>query len=363
MSDVPSLAANTAPSASSRRDSTLPWVEKFRPSTLDGVVAHEDILDTLKHLMATNNLPHLLFYGPPGTGKTTTVKACATHLFGKDRVKGNVLELNASDDRGIDVVRNQIKEFSSTTSIFSMRPAVGAQDARTATVKLVVLDEADQMSNDAQAALRRVIEKYTKNVRFVIICNHINKLIPALQSRCTRFRFGPVKKAQMMPRLREIMTSEGIEFNDEGLSAALKLSNGDMRRCLNMLQATTLSLGAVTEENIYVSTGNPTPQDVRTMTEIMFQADFSSAWASVKELVEVKGYSVVDIVRELYPTIIRLDLPMDCKAFVLAKLADMEYNLSAGTSESTALAGVLGAMQLVKEAVSLKRPIMMLSAC
>ena len=347
------------PAASRRDSSTLPWVEKYRPSTLDGVVAHEDILDTLKHLMSTNNLPHLLFYGPPGTGKTTTVKACAIQLFGKDRVRGNVLELNASDDRGIDVVRNQIKEFSSTTSIFSMKPS----GSTSATVKLVVLDEADQMSSDAQAALRRVIEKYTKNVRFVIICNHINKLIPALQSRCTRFRFGPVKKAQMMPRLREIMTMEGVKFTDEGLSAALKLSNGDMRRCLNMLQAATLSCNEVTEETIYSSTGNPTPQDIRSMTEVMFQADFSTAWSDVQNLVVTKGYSVVDVVRELYPTVIRLDLPQDCKAFVLAKLSDMEYNLSSGTSESVALAGVVGALQLVKEAVTLKRPVMMLASC
>ena len=166
-----------------------------------------------------------------------------------------------------------------------------------------------------------------------------------------------------MPRLREIMTMEGVKFTDEGLSAALKLSNGDMRRCLNMLQAATLSCNEVTEETIYSSTGNPTPQDIRSMTEVMFQADFSTAWSDVQNLVVTKGYSVVDVVRELYPTVIRLDLPQDCKAFVLAKLSDMEYNLSSGTSESVALAGVVGALQLVKEAVTLKRPVMMLASC
>lgn len=348
---------------------------------MDDVVAHEDILSTLRRLMDSDTMPHLLFHGPPGTGKTTTIKACAYHLFGKDRVRASVLEMNASDDRGIDVVRNQVREFASTSSIFSMMgPAsstsssvVGAAASGTASsgagasssgagggktavgFKLVVLDEADQMSHDAQAALRRVIEKYTKNVRFCILCNHINKIIPALQSRCTRFRFSPVKKSAMLPRLRYVMEQEKVHFTNEGLSAAYRLSQGDLRRCLNTMQAAALSLQEVTEESVYRVTGNPTPAEVAAIVSDMLSADFATSWKKVEGAVTEKGVSVSDLVREIHPVMMAMDLPPDCKCFLLMKLADLEYYAAGGARESIGLGGILGAFQLVKEAVTQRK--------
>lgn len=366
MSDeaVSVVAPSAAPPVTfTKSKDTLPWVEKYRPASLDDVVAHEEILETLRRLMDSNNMPHLLFYGPPGTGKTTTVKACAVHLFGKDRLRGNVLELNASDDRGIDVVRNQIKEFASTGSIFAGRPSSATGNGNGTNFKLIVLDEADQMSHDAQAALRRVIEKYTKNVRFCILCNHVNKVIPAVQSRCTRFRFGPVKRTQMVPRLMYIAEKENVRCDELGIIAAFKLSNGDMRRCLNMLQAAALSFESITEDTVYQATGNPTPKDIRSMLEIMLQKDFSTAWEEVSTLVQVKGSSVVDIVREMYPLVMKMSLPLDCQCFLLTKFADLEYYLAGGTQETVALAGLLGALQLVKESVTTKISIARLSKC
>ncbi|THG04725.1 hypothetical protein TEA_013616 [Camellia sinensis var. sinensis] len=186
-----------------------PWVEKYRPQSLSDVAAHRDIVDTIDRLTSENKLPHLLLYGPPGTGKTSTILAVARKLYGS-QMHNMVLELNASDDRGIDVVRQQIQDFASTQSF-----SFGAKSA----VKLVLLDEADAMTKDAQFALRRVIEKYTKNTRFSLICNHVNKIIPALQSRCTRFRFAPLDAIHVSERLKHVIQAEeqpavGIECDE-----------------------------------------------------------------------------------------------------------------------------------------------------
>ncbi|KAK8791861.1 hypothetical protein WA158_005238 [Blastocystis sp. Blastoise] len=150
----------------------LPWVEKYRPTEFEEIVSHDDILSTINKLIENKKLPHLLFHGPPGTGKTTTILACARKMYGSN-YKSMTLELNASDDRGIDVVRDQIKNFAGTQKLFSSG------------VKLIILDEADNMTNVAQFALRRIIEKYSQNTRFCLICNYVSNIIPALQSRCT----------------------------------------------------------------------------------------------------------------------------------------------------------------------------------
>jgi replication factor C subunit 3/5 len=319
-------------------------------------------------------MPHLLFYGPPGTGKTSTIQAACRYLYGP-RSKGNVLELNASDDRGIDVVRNVIKDFASTgqftfgPSAFIQPAAPTATDGDAAaakpatselrnrvavppTFKIVILDEADQMSGEAQAALRRVIEQYTRNVRFCILCNHVNKIIPAVQSRCTRFRFAPVKKADMMPRLLSICAAEQVHATDAGVAAAFRLSGGDMRRCLNMLQAAAIATGEVTEPSVYRAAGYPTPDEVSAIVHNMFTLDFSSAWSAVSRAMESGGLSVVDLIRELHPLLQRLDLPGPCKCLCYTQLADAEYNLSVGSTESIALASVLATLQLVKETIT-----------
>eukprot|EP00796_Vickermania_ingenoplastis_P005350 gene5351-3848_t len=335
---------------SASSSSSLPWTEKYRPSKLDDVVAQENVIKTMRRLMDSGNMPHLLLYGPPGTGKTTTVKACAAHLFGNDRMRAHILELNASDDRGIDVVRNLIKEFCSTGSIFSSGPS-------TAPFKLVVLDEADHMSHDAQAALRRVIEKYTRNARFCLLCNHVNKVIPALQSRCTRFRFSPVKKSEMLPRLRMVATQENVRYTEEGLLAAYHLSQGDLRRCLNTMQASALSCGEITESSVYKVTGNATPEEVATIVAAMLSDNLSASWTKTEALVTSSGVSVADLVREVYPIMMSMDLPQDCKCFLLRKLSDLEYYASLGSRETLGLSGLLGAFQVVKEAVTQRRPI------
>ncbi len=345
--------------------SSRPWVECHRPNLLSDVVAHEEILNTLRRLMSSNSLPHLLLYGSPGTGKTSTIQACCRELYGAKNLKTNVLELNASDDRGIDVVRNVIKDFASTGQIFfgaKPQQAAAASDQQTEqggafggnrpAFKMVILDEADQMSSEAQAALRRVIEQYTRNVRFCILCNHVNKIIPAVQSRCTRFRFAPVNKKQMMPRLELICKTENAPCNEAGLSAAFKLSGGDMRRCINMLQASFLAFGNIYEESVYRAAGYPTPTEVQTILSLMMTKDFVEAHAEVSTMLRVRGLAVTDLVKEIHTFTLRMNCPDNLKCFMFSELADLEYNLSVGASESIALSTLVSIFQIVRYAVA-----------
>lgn len=218
-------------------DDALHRVEKYRPATLEDVSGHQDILATINKFIDSNRLPHLLLYGPPGTGKTSTILALARRIYGVSNMRQMVLELNASDDRGIDVVREQIKTFASTKQIFTMGASSSARAGGMAGYKLIVLDEADAMTNTAQMALRRIMEKYTANTRFCIIANYAHKLSPALLSRCTRFRFSPLKEGDIRVLVEKVVEEESVRIGGEAVDALVSLSKGDMRRALNVLQA------------------------------------------------------------------------------------------------------------------------------
>ncbi|XP_023012126.2 replication factor C subunit 5 isoform X2 [Leptinotarsa decemlineata] len=249
----------------------LPWVEKYRPSTLDDLVSHEDIIKTVSKFIKEDQVPHLLFYGPPGTGKTSTILACARQLYTPAQFPSMVLELNASDDRGIGIVRGQILTFASTRTIFKSG------------FKLIILDEADAMTMDAQNALRRIIEKYTENIRFCIICNYLSKIIPALQSRCTRFRFGPLSPDQILPRLSYVADEEKVTITEDGKNALLTLANGDMRKVLNVLQSTWLAYKNVTEDNVYSCVGHPLRTDIENIVKWLLNEDFQTTYKSILE--------------------------------------------------------------------------------
>uniref|UniRef100_A0A3P9JNL0 AAA+ ATPase domain-containing protein n=1 Tax=Oryzias latipes TaxID=8090 RepID=A0A3P9JNL0_ORYLA len=295
---LPGVMASTSKTPLQSRN--LPWVEKYRPQKLDDLISHRDILSTIQRFVREDRLPHLLLYGPPGTGKTSTILACARQLYKDKEFNSMVLELNASDDRGIDVVRGPILSFASTRTIFKKG------------FKLVILDEADAMTQDAQNALRRVIEKFTENTRFCLICNYLSKIIPALQSRCTRFRFGPLSADQMIPRLRHVIQEESIDITEDGMKAIVTLSSGDMRRSLNVLQSTSMAYGKVTEDSVYTCTGQPLRSDIANILDWCLNKDFTSAYKQILQLKTLKGLALHDILTELHLLVHRENLAQNC---------------------------------------------------
>ncbi|KAL8267229.1 hypothetical protein R6Q59_004573 [Mikania micrantha] len=320
---------------------TTPWVEKFRPQSLADVAAHRDIIDTIDRLTSENKMPHLLLYGPPGTGKTSTILAVARKLFGS-QMHNMVLELNASDERGIDVVRQQIQDFASTQSF-----SFGAK----ASVKLVLLDEADAMTKDAQFALRRVIERYTKNTRFALICNNVNKIIPALQSRCTRFRFAPLDAVNVTERLKHVIGVEELDVTEDGLAALVRLSNGDMRKALNILQSTHMASKLINEEAVYLCTGNPLPKDIEQISYWLLNEPFSDSFRKISDIKATKGLALVDIVREVTMFVFRIKMPSDVRVQLINDLADIEYRLSFGCNDKLQLGSVISTFTRARSAI------------
>ncbi len=337
MMDIENNNNNQSMSSSNKvRDELLPWVEKYRPKNLDELVAHEEIITILNRLIESNQLPHLLFHGPPGTGKTSAIKACARKMYG-DSYNAMTLELNASDDRGIDVVRQQIKDFAATTQLFSKGQT-----------KLVILDEADAMTQDAQSALRRVIEKYTSNTRFCMICNYVNKIMPALQSRCTKFRFAPLKDAQIIDRLDHVITGENVNIDENGKAAIRNLAGGDMRRVLNLLQSTSMAYPQVTEEAVYLTAGAALPIVMEEIFSSLWKDDFYSNYKMILDATKTRGYALMDLVTEMSKRVAELEVPEPVLAHLLDKLSTIEFRLSHGTHDKIEAGALVGAFRVAR---------------
>ncbi|KAK9323900.1 P-loop containing nucleoside triphosphate hydrolase protein [Lipomyces orientalis] len=334
------LGKGKAPSAAGKQDDNLPWVEKYRPSSLDDVAGHDSIISTIRTFISSNKVPHLLFYGPPGTGKTSTILAVAREIYGKN-FKNMVLELNASDDRGIDVVRDQIKTFASTRQMFSKG------------FKLIILDEADAMTNAAQNALRRIMEKYTTHTRFCILANYIHKLAPAIQSRCTRFRFAPIPQSSIRKRMQTVIERENVNISDEAFNSLLSLSKGDMRRALNVLQAchvaqeddSAAESPPITEGDIYECVGNPRPDDIRMIMDTMMSEEWGTALRTIRKIKQTNGIALADILQGLFEEIERIQVKPITRAEWIMGLAEIEYRLSSGGSENLQTSGMIGVIK------------------
>jgi len=315
----------------------LPWVEKYRPNKLEDLISHEEIINTIKKFLKEGRLPHLLLYGPPGTGKTSTILSIAKQLYSPAHIKSMVLELNASDERGIDVVRQRILDFAGLRSVFGSG------------FKLIILDEADAMTSDAQNALRRIVEKYTENVRFCLICNYLSKIIPALQSRCTRFRFGPLSKSQILPRLNYVIEQEKLNVTDDGRKALIKLGNGDMRKVINLLQSTSMAHDVVDEDNVYICCGQPKKEDIRMVIESLVNDSFDECYRKVSHLQRSRGIALQDVITQLHLLVHKFDLTNNIKINILEKMSNIEYQLSFGGLEKIQLQALIGSFQEARD--------------
>ncbi|KAI9774811.1 MAG: hypothetical protein M1840_000027 [Geoglossum simile] len=344
-------------------EDSLPWVEKYRPNTLDDVSGHHDILATINKFVDTNRLPHLLLYGPPGTGKTSTILALARRVYGNKNMRQMVLELNASDDRGIEVVREQIKTFASTKQIFTAAPQPGSPSSL-ATYKLIILDEADAMTSIAQMALRRIMERYTANTRFCVIANYTHKLSPALLSRCTRFRFSPLKEGDIRVLVDKVIEEEQVKISEEAVRSLVTLSKGDMRRALNVLQAChasstpltlrgqpkpdpkTITRDLITETTVYDCIAAPHPSDVQIiLSTLLSTPDVTTCLTTINTLKANKGLALADILTALSEELALLEAPPQTRVAWLEGLAEVEHRLAGGGGEAVQTGGVVGVVR------------------
>lgn len=311
------------------------WIEKYRPQTLSDIHGHEDIVERLESYIEQDDLPHLLFSGPAGVGKTTSATAIAREIYGDDW-RGNFLELNASDQRGIDVVRDRIKNFA--------RSSFGGYDHR-----LIFLDEADSLTDDAQSALRRTMEQFSDNTRFILSCNYSSKIIDPIQSRCAVFRFSPLSDEAIASQVREIAAAEEIEVTEAGVDALVYAANGDMRRAINSLQAAATTGDVVDEQAVYAITATARPEEIESMVTDALSGDFSKARATLDTLLTETGMAGGDVIDQLHRSVWEFDLSEREAVRLMERIGEADYRISEGANEQVQLEALLAALSLPED--------------
>ena len=305
------------------------WAEKYRPKSLDEVAGQDDITERLKSYVKSKNLPHLLFSGPAGVGKTTSAIAIAKELFGEMWVN-NFTELNASDERGINVVRNQIKNFSRTKPLGD------------ASFKVIFLDEADALTPDAQNALRRTMERFSFTCRFILSCNYSSKIIEPIQSRCAVYRFRPISNVSIGKRIKHIASEEKLNVTEDGLDAIGYVARGDMRKAINILQSAAALGNKIDAEAIYKIAVMARPREINELIELAMKGDFMGARDKLDLLLIEQGLSGEDVISQIHRAIMDFgDISERSRVQLLDKIGEIDFRLIEGANERIQLEALI----------------------
>ncbi|MEM4248570.1 MAG: replication factor C small subunit [Candidatus Nanoarchaeia archaeon] len=312
------------------------WTEKFRPSNLDEIIGQKPIVEKLKAFVTAKNMPHLLFAGPAGTGKTTCAIAMARELYAEDWKKC-MLELNASDERGIDIIRVKVKDFART------KPMPGIP------FKIIMLDEADSLTKDAQHALRRTMESYTNTCRFILSCNYSSKIILPIQSRCAVFRFKPLAKEEVLEYVNKIAESEKLKIDDKALNAVYDASEGDLRRATNILQSAAALAAKIDEAIIYSVSGVAKPKEIENVIKTALAGDIKKAKTEMFNIMLNYGLSGIDAVKLINKQVWDSDIPSSQKIWLIDKIGEYEFRIIEGADEFLQIEALLAQFAISKE--------------
>lgn len=309
----------------------LLWVEKYRPKTLDEVIDREEVVSRLKAFIKMENVPNMLFVGPPGTGKTTAALALVNDLY-QASTTGRFLELNASDERGINTIREIVKDFARS------RPSMGIP------FKILILDESDNMTQDAQQALRRIMERYASVTRFILLANYQWGIIEPIQSRCAIFRFPPLSPTHIREGLIKVLEKEGIKWMEEAIDEIVKAARGDMRKAINIAQSATGGSKKLTPESILQVIGVLHPREIEEMINEALKGDFNSAKKRLAKLLYDDGLSANDILREMNTELMSVEMEERKRLQVINALGEANFRISMGADAEMQISTVLAAL-------------------
>ena len=309
------------------------WTEKYRPRNFSEVKGQKDVVSKVKAFVTQKNMPHLMFSGPAGVGKTTISLVIAHEMFG-DSWHENFLELNASDERGIDIIRNKVKDFARTRAIGDVP------------FKIIYLDECDALTSEAQQALRRTMENYTQTCRFILSCNYSSKIIDPIQSRCAIFRFKPLGKEHLMHILEHIEKEEKITINDAAKKALIEICDGDVRRLENILQSCTAMSKTVDEDLVYSLASVARPKEVKRVMELALENKFIEARNELLNVMTNYGLSGLDVIRQVQKEITELKIDGRKQMQLIEKCGEAEFRISEGSDEFLQLEAFLASVAL-----------------
>ena len=311
------------------------WTEKYRPTEFNEMVGQKDILPRIEAFVKSKNMPHLLFSGPAGVGKTTLSLIIARKLFGESW-RQNTLELNASDERGIDVVRVKVKDFARTRALGD------------APFKIIYLDECDALTKEAQQALRRTMENYTQTCRFILSCNYSSKIIDPIQSRCAVFRFKPIPKEHMITLIDHIASNESLKISADAKDALYTVSQGDCRKAENILQSCTILTKEINEKTIYEMASQARPGDIASILELAMKNDFISARKKLLDTMLQYGLSGIDAVKQIQQEVWNLPIEGSKKVELIDACGEAEFRLVEGSDEHIQLESLLSKFIITK---------------